>query len=97
MAFTRSYGPRDLDEQIRERLVAGKLPGNPHARYSTAAGDGQLCVCCDRAIADFSLQYDVEWPGDAMVRLIGMHRACFQCWRDIATELGSETSDGAEV
>lgn len=97
MSITESRGPGGLGDQIRKKLAAGLLPDNPHARYTTAPGDGQFCVCCARIIADFSLQYDVEWPEGASIRLIGMHHACFQCWRDIAAKLSSQTGDEAEI
>ena len=97
MTFLRSHHPAGLDERIRARLIAGYLPRNARSRYFVGPGDGGLCACCERAIADFSEQYDVERAdaGEA-ARFVAMHRGCFDCWRDIAADAGKTAGDPAE-
>ena len=72
-----------VNELIRAKILAGRLPPCEGFRLFGGAGDGAPCACCDRIISASELEFEVECPVGAKATL-PMHLHCFEAWRALA-------------
>lgn len=69
-----------LRKLIREKITAGKLPGEPVKQVWAGMGAGRCCDACGEPMKARDTQIEIE-------RLAGrpsvwLHRPCFVVWRE---------------
>jgi hypothetical protein len=77
---------------VRSRILAAVLPRDGRARVSVGSGEGNLCICCDKAVAHGEAQHNVEVTLDGEPRWVPMHEHCFHLWRATVEGIDSEKS-----
>ena len=65
-------------EEIRERIVSGRLPNDKIGRVSATYGSGEPCCACSRAVSTEQVLYRLGRLG---VRELLFHNACFALWK----------------
>ena len=69
-----------LRRRIRDKVIAGALPGGPAESVWAGIGSGRPCSACDEPIVAADTEIELETPaGLASVRF---HRQCFALWRE---------------
>ena len=88
----------DLTEEVRARMRSGRLPAADGYRVFGVKGDGSVCACCDRAITDAEIQFDVEChnPNSGWSPL-SMHLNCFHTWRNALAPLMPRAPDSGDL
>jgi hypothetical protein len=69
------------ERTVRSRILAAVLPRDRRARVTAGTGEGNLCICCDKAVMRGETQYSVEVELDGAPRWVPMHEHCFKLWR----------------
>jgi hypothetical protein len=64
---------------IREAMLVRRLPQAAGHQAFAGNGNGQLCVCCGRAIEQEQIEYEIEFVPleEAPLR---MHGECYDDW-----------------
>jgi hypothetical protein len=65
-------------EEIRERIVSGRLPNDKIGRVSATYGSGEPCSACSLAVSTEQVLYRLGRLG---VRELPFHNACFALWK----------------
>jgi hypothetical protein len=69
-----------LRQRIRDKIMAGTLPGQPPLNVWAGVGDGHRCSACDAPIRASETEIELELgPGRPGVRL---HRPCYAIWQE---------------
>jgi hypothetical protein len=56
------------------------VPYRKPERTWAGYGSGANCDLCHRVIAPHQIEYEVELAADAVLRVLHLHRQCFQDW-----------------
>ena len=65
-------------QEIRERIVSGRLPNDKIGRVSATYGSGAPCSACSLAVSTEQVLYRLGRLG---VRELLFHNACFALWK----------------
>lgn len=88
----------DLAEEVRTRIRSGRLPTADSYRVFGVKGDGSVCACCDRAITDAEIQFDVECHiANSGWSPFSMHLNCFHTWRNASAPLMPRAPDSGAL
>lgn len=69
-----------LRQIIREKIIAGTLPGAPAVTVWAGMGNGRACSGCGEPIRAKDTEIELEMStGRQTIRL---HRDCFTIWRE---------------
>ena len=69
-----------LRQIIRERIIAGALPGAPAKTVWAGIGSGRACSGCGEPIRPSDTEIELEMATSRPA--IRLHRACFTIWRE---------------
>lgn len=76
--MTEVRGSRDVVGLIGAKLSAGRLPRAVPVNVWAGYGTGRACDGCHVAIPRLEIEYEVDVPGDEIVRF---HGECLEAWR----------------
>ena len=65
-------------QEIRERIVSGRLPNDKIGRVSATYGSGAPCSACSLAVSTEQILYRLGRLG---VQELLFHSACFAIWK----------------
>ncbi len=65
-------------QEIRERIVSGRLPNDKIGRVSATYGSGEPCSACSLTVTTEQVLYRLGRLG---VRELLFHNACFALWK----------------
>jgi hypothetical protein len=69
-----------LRQIIREKIIAGILPGAPAVTVWAGMGNGRACSACGEPVRANDTEIELEMSaGRPTIRL---HRDCFTLWRE---------------
>jgi hypothetical protein len=67
-----------LPQLIADKIARGVLPSNKPLTLWAGHGSGRPCDACDKPIARTEFEYDLDLPGDLIIRF---HDACAGFWQ----------------
>lgn len=65
---------------IRQKIIAGVLPGDPPLRVWAGMGNGRRCGACEEVIKGNETEMELELSGAR--QSVRLHRGCFTIWRE---------------
>jgi hypothetical protein len=81
---------RSLNDLIKQKIHAGRLPVNNGSRVFSGRGGGYPCACCGRRIHSNQVEYELEIsPLDARTLCV-MHADCYEAWVAVLRNIGRE-------
>jgi hypothetical protein len=69
-----------LRQLVREKIIAGLLPGEPPLTVWAGVGNGRACAACGESIKGTETELELELTGGR--HSVRLHRSCFTIWRE---------------
>ena len=69
-----------LEHAQADRTESSSVPYCKPERTWAGYGSGANCDLCHQVIAPHQIEYEVEFAAAAALRVLHLHRQCFQDW-----------------
>ena len=66
--------------RIRQKIIAGTLPGEPPTTTWASMGSGLPCGACEEPIRPSETEMELELRNNRPT--VRLHRECYEMWKD---------------